>query len=105
MEASSDSHAWVNDASNVIGETDGDEIEAVISPEEILEEALGELDQLDAAMLQLAPRKCSFKTIIRLTLHINMTLIAAMFKFKARFSIGLRFSSLHFFERVYTKFP
>ena len=73
MEASSDSHAWVNDASNVIGEADGDDTEAVISPEEILEEALGELDQLDAAMLQLAPRKCSFKTIIRLTLHMNMT--------------------------------
>ena len=28
-----------------------------MSPEEIFEEAFGELDQLDAAMLQLAPRK------------------------------------------------
>ena len=29
-------------------------------PEEVLEEAFGELDQLDAAMLQLAPRKFIF---------------------------------------------
>ena len=29
----------------------------VMSPEEVFEEAFGELDQLDAAMLQLAPRK------------------------------------------------
>ena len=31
--------------------------EDVLSPEEAFEEAFGELDQLDAAMLQLAPRK------------------------------------------------
>ena len=36
---------------------DEDTAAEVMSPEEVLEEAFGELDQLDAAMLQLAPRK------------------------------------------------
>ena len=36
---------------------DEDTTAEVMSPEEVFEEAFGELDQLDAAMLQLAPRK------------------------------------------------
>ena len=56
MEASSDSFAWGSPESTAQGQNVDHEHE-VMSPEEILEEAFGELDQLDAAMLQLAPRK------------------------------------------------
>ena len=59
LEASTDSIKWANVLSE--GETAADEDglvhHRIASPEEVLEEAFGELDQLDAAMLQLAPRK------------------------------------------------
>ena len=57
LEASSDSFAWGSPGSTNAQCQNEDIEHEVMSPEEILEEAFGELDQLDAAMLQLAPRK------------------------------------------------
>ena len=47
----------LSECENIHTEEDQDIVHGVMSPEEIFEEAFGELDQLDAAMLQLAPRK------------------------------------------------
>ena len=49
----------LSDCENINTEEDHEVVHGVMSPEEIFEEAFGELDQLDAAMLQLAPRKFS----------------------------------------------
>ena len=60
LEASTDSIKWtevLSECENIHTEEDQDIVHGVMSPEEIFEEAFGELDQLDAAMLQLAPRK------------------------------------------------
>ena len=40
-----------------LAEEDEEDTKDVLSPVEVFQEAFGELDQLDAAMLQLAPRK------------------------------------------------
>ena len=53
MKASRDSIKW----SGELAEADEDNREDILSPVEVFQEAFGELDQLDAAMLQLAPRK------------------------------------------------
>ena len=53
MKASQESIKW----SGQLAEADDDNTADVLSPVEVFQEAFGELDQLDAAMLQLAPRK------------------------------------------------
>ena len=53
MKASRESIKW----SEQLAEADEDNTADVLSPVEVFQEAFGELDQLDAAMLQLAPRK------------------------------------------------
>ena len=53
MNASQESIKW----SGQLAEADDDNTADVLSPVEVFQEAFGELDQLDAAMLQLAPRK------------------------------------------------
>ena len=50
MKASRESIKWS-------GRLAEEEEEEILSPVEVFQEAFGELDQLDAAMLQLAPRK------------------------------------------------
>ena len=55
MKASSESIKWPGS----LAEED-DNTADVLSPVEVFQEAFGELDQLDAAMLQLAPRKKEF---------------------------------------------
>ena len=52
MKASRESIKW----SGRLAEEEEEE-EEILSPVEVFQEAFGELDQLDAAMLQLAPRK------------------------------------------------
>ena len=60
LEASTDSIKWADvlSESETIAEDDAILQHHIASPEEVFENAFGELDQLDAAMLQLAPRKC-----------------------------------------------
>ena len=55
MDASLDAFKWDDD------DEDRKEYEALKSPEEILGEAFSELDQLNAAMVQLAPGMLSIQ--------------------------------------------
>ena len=57
MKASTESIKWTGRPAEADAEEEDDNTADVLSPVEVFQEAFGELDQLDAAMLQLAPRK------------------------------------------------
>ena len=77
MEASTDSIKWANvlSESETVADEDGLMHHRIASPEEVFEEAFGELDQLDAAMVQLAPRKSIFSSKYFIKIEISKLLL------------------------------